>query len=206
MSVKDRIVEVAVEEWKFFGRQILKDNRYLEPRGHRESEPIYSSRVAKYWLEGTGVKNRDGNVETPWSAAFVSWVFRAAGVGSRDFPTSEGHSVYIRQAVGNRRSVNLSSSIVGWRISERQPRPGDVLCFASKEYNPDLNYDNCTDANRSGFRSHGDIVVAIRAGYVLVIGGNVGESVTLSYFKLGQSGFLIDNSRLFFTIVANNLV
>lgn len=204
MSVHDRIIEVAVEEWKFFGRQTWKDGT-LQPRGHVETEAPYSARVGRYWLEGLNISNRDGNSPDRWSAAFVSWVMSTAGIDPLDFPPTASHSKYIRTAVGNRFSARLSMPFVGWRVTERALRPGDLLCFVAAD-NPQVTYENCIDAQQEGFHSHGDIVVAMRTGYALVIGGNVSQSVTLSYYRTSTSGFLMDNSRPFFVAIANNVV
>ncbi len=91
----------------------------LDPRRRRRAEATYLRGIRSavtlsaastgfewataYWREGLG-HSRAADVRlnrNPWSAAFISYAFRAAGAGDR-FSYSRRHSEYIYHAMNNR--------------------------------------------------------------------------------------------------------
>ncbi|MEM9684764.1 MAG: DUF2272 domain-containing protein [Pseudomonadota bacterium] len=162
---RQRVVEVAVAEWRYWGRQ----NGYPKfRRGHREHERIYRRRVITYWREGVGRKVTSSRVA--WSGAFVSFVMRRAGAGP-SFPYSGSHGTYMRAALATATKGRTRGSIVAHRPDQYAPRPGDLVCNtrrrgASFDYVP------------SPFIGHCDIVIATGRGRVVVIGGNLSNGVS----------------------------
>jgi hypothetical protein len=208
VGLKSEIIRVAVAEWKFFGSQELISGQLAGGERHQEDEPGYAERVGDYWRIGAGDPSLNGtNRDQPWSAAFVSYVMRVAGVGQRDFPSTASHSEYIKLAVSNRLATGGPAAFVGLRINERALLAGDILCFDNPDFSPNVSYDNCLSS--PSFRSHGDIVVARRLDRALLIGGNVHQAVTLTYVPITQTGLLAPEAvtpvRPYFVVVANNL-
>jgi hypothetical protein len=110
-------------------------------------------RVANWWIA------------KPWSAAFISWVMREAGV--QGFTRAGGHSYYIVAAKRNRLK-NAANPVKAYRISEAAPRVGDLVC--KSRAGSGATYDTIAE----GMKTHCDIVTAIRPGSLVTIGGNVG--------------------------------
>ena len=59
-----------------------------------------------YWKKGANVVQSDSYyINNAWSASFISYLIRMAG-GETDFKYSSSHSVYIRDAIKNRKENN----------------------------------------------------------------------------------------------------
>lgn len=164
-SFRARVVQVAIAEWVYWGRQ----NGYPKfRRGRRENESTYRRRVLTYWREGVGREVNGSRVA--WSGAFVSFVMRRAGAGS-GFPYSGSHGVYMRAALAAATKGPTRAAIVAHRPDDYTPRPGDLVCNtlrrgASFDYVP------------RPFVGHCDIVVAVSRRKVDVIGGNLSDGVS----------------------------
>jgi hypothetical protein len=69
-----------------------KSNQWLEcVRNPTTKKPVSGSQpgadaVAKYWQEGLGDFSRNGCSDFAWSAAFICWTLRQAGVKLDEFP------------------------------------------------------------------------------------------------------------------------
>lgn len=136
-----------------------------------------------------------------WSAVFISWVLRQAGLDERQFLTGESHSMYVVDA----RDGTLPAPAFRVEPVPAMPRPGDILC-AGRGRDKYL-----TSAAEIGFGStpmHCDIVVEVDAAarVVKTIGGNVQQSVSMEWIELGDSG-LVDgftNSHAPWLLVLRN--
>ena len=99
---REAVVQIALREWRAFGQQVVYPDTEL-PFDNERLEGLWQ-RVGDYWWLGlpmgvdeqglTGKHNQNGYVfpaaqdrTYAWSAAFVSYVMRMAGAGSR-FPYS----------------------------------------------------------------------------------------------------------------------
>jgi hypothetical protein len=71
----------------------------------------------------------------------------------------------------------------GWRLNEHKPAVGDLVCWAREA---GVDFDNQKSGNYAG---HCEIIVDVSADEILVIGGNVGDSVTRRPLAL-DDGFL----------------
>ena len=203
-GARRRIVNIAIQEWGFFGFNVLDQTSEHESslRGFQNNQgsrlsPSESARladsIAGYWSitpDGDWILRRQNIVwngpngiaarwRDPWSAAFVSWVMCEGGFGDlNQFHRAIAHHVYIDQAIGAR--VTDSDSVyVAHDVGELPIEPGDLLCSARR-----AAYRSIADRAEhigDGIRSHCDIVIKIDKSNerVLVIGGNVRGSVRL---------------------------
>ena len=105
-----------------------------------ESDGAMLPRLQAYWRDGAGVGNwkAQANLSATdanggaWSAAFVSWVLRTAGVPDGTFAFSSAHIDYIVAALRNRERSDRDKPFWLYGVDEQdqaQPQPGDILCF-----------------------------------------------------------------------------
>lgn len=176
----------ATEEWAFFGKQMKNEGGKTTQKGRQEDEqPDWAARVGAYWLEGTNTHGLDGtNRESPWSAAFISWIMKNAGAGS-GFRYSTQHSVYISQAIRDRNKGRQEAGYWGFRLPEEKPKVGDLVCWTRD--GAQIDYDHQAGGD---YKSHTDLVVDVDNKFAWIIGGNVGQSVTRRPVPLTSGGFL----------------
>lgn len=200
------IVDVAAQEWAFFGFRIVDESNPLV-RGRRtrgsggfrfgprneEAERVASS-IAGYWAatpEGAWVVGRQNDAWNgpsgtgarwvePWSAAFISWVMCEAGLGDTgQFRRAVAHHVYIDQAIRARDGRAPQAAYAAYDVGEQPIAPGDLLCTAQRP-----EYRRLAERRRqmgTGARTHCDVVVTVdqTRQRVLAIGGNVRGTVSL---------------------------
>jgi hypothetical protein len=204
---RDAVVAIALREWRLFGSPV-DDNppgsyRPATPEDKPERQQGLWQRVGEYWWLGmnvgdpdaawTGMHDANGHVfpadedgEFAWSAAFVSYVMRIAGAGSR-FPYSATHSDYIN--IGKQVALGQAS---GWVVSAEPPQayapqPGDLICLGRGGAHV-LTYDELPAGH---FPGHCDIVVATTTpGQISVVGGNVDDAVTMKHVPVTPDGKL----------------
>ena len=182
------------------------------PLGYGE-QPAWQ-RVAAYWRESgllNSVSDRPGArscmtsdgsrwsevdcraflIDTPWSAAFVSWVMTRAGVAG--FPSSARHLDYIRAAY----RAQDGDPYLYSDPENSKPEPGDLLCLL-RGRDDVIGYAGLSAALSStgalGWPSHCDIVIAANVGgdrTLYLIGGNVFNTVMMRKLPLDRSGRLV---------------
>jgi hypothetical protein len=218
-QVAVRIAAVACEEHQLWFRSFIDREGRPGGTQIREAEASFLAsgqpawrRVVDYW-RGTGllyqVLQRPGAndcapgdashaapgcrafiIDTPWSAAYVSWVLGRAALPG--FKASASHVGYVRDAYRNPETS-------AYRVADpRAVRPGqgDLLCYvrvATRNYGfPGLATLLSVDA--SGLGMHCDIVVAAQAGdaTAYLVGGNVLDGVTMRLLKLTPGGQFAD--------------
>ncbi|MGO7683458.1 DUF2272 domain-containing protein [Rhizobium ruizarguesonis] len=118
-----------------------------------------------------------------WSATFISWLEKTA-LARNQFRYSIRHSVFISQSIRDRLSSRADAGYWGWRLNERKPTVGDIVCWGRE---PGVDYDHQKQGDYDG---HSDIVVAVEADKIWIVGGNVGNSVTKRPLPLGSNGYL----------------
>lgn len=131
-------------------------------------------------------------IDTPWSAAFVSWVMTRAGIAG--FRRSPRHIDYIRAAWrdgGNGGPYRYADPAV------EKPAPGDLLCYI-RNGEQVLGHAGLTSSlagsGHTPSQSHCDIVVAANVGgdrTLHLIGGNVLNAVTMRQLELDRSGHVL---------------
>ena len=131
-------------------------------------------------------------VDTPWSAAFVSWVMRRAGLPG--FTGSPSHVNYVREAYrnpdGNAYQVQDPRS--------GRPERGDMLCYVrvpSRTYGFADLAAMLSMATNDGLNMHCDIVVGANQNndrLAYLVGGNVQQGVTMRLLRLAPNGYFAD--------------
>ena len=153
-------------------------------------------KVATYWSDSglrascatAAAACRSFVVDTPWSAAFISWVMRKARVPG--FVGSSRHVDYVRAAW---RAAPGSA----YRLAapdETAATTGDMLCYVRANARV-LGYHGLLARLDDGgeLAMHCDIVVAAEAdGMAWLIGGNVQQAVTLRMLRLDAQGRFTD--------------
>lgn len=199
----NRIATLATNEWQFWGGQTYDATSHLVTAGHKEGEDGYYQRVGQYWVEGTSTHGIDGrNHDWPWSAAFISFIMRHGGAGTR-FRYSIQHSVYVSQSIRDRLHVRSEAGYWGFRLNELKPSVGDVVCWSRES---GVDYDHQKSGNYEG---HCDIVINVGPSDILVIGGNVGDSVTKRPIALDSAGFVVpatQGGEYLFAIMQNRIL
>ncbi|TDK23343.1 DUF2272 domain-containing protein [Luteimonas aestuarii] len=207
-----RIAATACTEHRLWYRPFIDAQGRLAGSRVREAEaarlgngqPAWE-RVVEYWrdsgllwqtqaasacggMEGIGAPAwcRGFVVDTPWSAAFVSWVMQQADVPG--YRGSASHVHYVRRAYRD----PLGSA---YRVSYPQgakPVQGDLLCYArvaSRTYGFDGLMAQLA-GDDGGLNMHCDIVVGIADGMAYLVGGNVFDGVTMRMLALDASARL----------------
>lgn len=201
-----RIVNLALQEWTFFGSRIAEprdsgdddlpeeERRRRRPRLAPDEAARVAPVIAGYWavtLQGSWIVSRQNDRwngpdgisarwNAPWSAAFISWVMCEAGLGNNaQFVRAIAHHVYIDQAIRARDGIAGQAAFTAHEVGEVAVKPGDLLCAARRPI-----YRSLADRRRqmgSGARSHCDIVVRVDevSRQVHAIGGNVRGVVSL---------------------------
>jgi hypothetical protein len=215
----ERMVYLARQEWALFGSpEVLAaggepvraatgrpapttsgagtDGRLLfaDPSAatHELHAPMLS-RVLVYWYSVTRapIVGSTGELR-PWSAAFISWLARGAGLGGDEFPATVLHWDYIERFLRPRTNDVFETR----DAATTPPRVGDLVCQA-REGTVEL-------AQRTGFvplgalrrgAYHCDVVVAARAGELHTLGGNVSDVVALARVPLDAGGRLLPEPR-----------
>jgi hypothetical protein len=210
-DTRRRIVNIAVQEWGFFGFRVApprepraddeeetpEQRRRRRPRLPPEEAARVAASIAGYWAvtaEGPWIvarQNREWNGpdgiaarwNAPWSAAFISWVMCEAGLGTPDrFQRAIAHHAYIDQALRARDGDASQAAFVAHDIGDVRIEPGDLLCSSRRPA-----YRTIAERRRQlgvGARTHCDIVASVDEARrrVLVIGGNVRGAVSLKVF------------------------
>lgn len=192
-QAKEKLLKIAVDEWIKFDRGTGEE--HLDP---------YYKRVGDYWksINNTTLDGRNRN--QPWSAAFISFIMRAAGY--TDFKFYEGHWKYICDAKAKRLANKPNAPFWLFKLNEHKPQLGDLVVFWRKPegYSDSQLVKTYEGVNNTHFPSHTDVIVELKNDSVVTIGGNVDHSVDTKKLSLTNNGFLKANDKLF-AIMRNNL-
>jgi len=132
-------------------------------------------------------------LDHPWSAAFVSYVMKRAGV--EDFKYSAEHIVYIRDAYAS------SSMRKRYRLvapASEKPEVGDLLCY-SREARVTTHRELVAlfEQGGGGLKTHCDIVVGVDLNgdsKLYTIGGNLLQTVMMRKLPLNAAGRFVPPS------------
>ncbi len=200
-------VAIALREWRLFGEPVDDDDPEQRP------DPVASSvkperlpglweRVGEYWWIGqdpyenevdwTGKHGSDGRPfdfvhdgRYAWSAAFISYVMRIAGAGTR-FPYAPNHATYIDAAASG-----VAPGLHAQDPARYVPALGDLLC-AGRGSSRVIRFHNLP--TRDLFPAHCGLVVSRQPNRLSIIGGNVDDAVTLTHVPIAASGLLVDQN------------
>lgn len=199
---REDTVAIALREWRLFGQPVDDGPAGAQaergPGEKPERAPGLWQRVGEYWWIGqdpseaeaawTGKHDGHGKVfpyledgRYAWSAAFISYVMRIAGAGTR-FPYSPNHSTYVNAAAAGRSPVLRARPAAGYA-----PKRGDLIC-RGRYWAASLRFSDLPTSYL--WPGHCAIVVAVEPGMLSVIGGNVNDAVTLSHVPVTKEGML----------------
>ncbi|MBU1358642.1 MAG: DUF2272 domain-containing protein [Gammaproteobacteria bacterium] len=143
-------------------------------------------------------------IDTPWSAAFISWLAREAGLGPDEFVFSEAHADYAGAAMRARRDERAGTptryAMRACDVARTPPRMGDLICqtrASSAGLDTFAALDPILSERRTGgpgLPMHCDVVVAVDATGFDTVGGNVLQSVTSRRLDFAPGTRLLDPS------------
>ncbi|MBX9699716.1 MAG: DUF2272 domain-containing protein [Acetobacteraceae bacterium] len=210
-AARERVLRIALAEWREWGARVVEADQPAGPAvpDPAESRPEGFPRILAYWRaldddEGAVARNRGlyraalaGRAEGAalwrepfWSAAFVSYVMRAAGVDRAEFPPAAAHATYVDAMIAQARHFPDTAPFVPHDPAARAPQPGDLVC-ADRSARPLPDW-RARLAETGRFRPmHCDLVVATGPGWIGAIGGNVRDAVTLTRFPADAAGYLL---------------
>ena len=141
-------------------------------------------------------------VDTPWSAAFISYLMKTAGFSRAEFEFSDTHADYVRAALDTSAAETEGrESPHAFRacdIVTTRPRAGDLVCATRDSTVGVAKFDAlaaavAVRATGEDFPMHCDLVVRSDEGgdaKLDAIGGNVVQSVTLTRMTLNANKVL----------------
>ncbi|MGG5820339.1 DUF2272 domain-containing protein [Falsiroseomonas sp. HW251] len=207
-SAAERVVRIATEEWRDWGSPVQPAFE-AGPPGSPESDPRNFPRVLAYWRAvpvdyGAIADNRARYravlagareaiwAEPQWSAAFISWVFRSAGVDAREFPPNATHALYLDALIADAAAFPDTAPFLPNAPEDYAPRPGDLVC-RDRSAAPLRRWQDRLPETGAVRPMHCDIVVGVdaRERVVRAVGGNVGDAVTMLHFATDAQGRLL---------------
>lgn len=143
-------------------------------------------------------------VDTPWSAAFISYLMKNAGFPAGEFAFSDSHADYVRAALdasaAEAAGQPATHAFRACDVATTRPRAGDLLCATRASTAGTVRFDALASAMAArapgqAFPMHCDLVVRSDEGgdaKMESIGGNVVNSVTLRRMTLNARKVLSD--------------
>jgi hypothetical protein len=185
----EALLRTTVDEWL----------RFDKGRADEKADPHYKY-VREMWAAigepWDGRSRYPNGEEVPWSAAFISWVVRRAGPAYGNFQFAASHSAFVNNAIKARVTNRLDKPFWGYRINEKKPEVGDII----QRNRGTASFTYSYAENHSSYKSHSDIVVEVTPDVARVIGGNVGNTVSMGgaiqEYALDAGGFLKPDQRV----------
>ena len=125
-----------------------------------------------------------------WSAAFISYVARRAGIPTWDLPSSSRHASYIDAVLARAAESPDEAAFIPEAPELYAPKPGDLLC-ADRAYVPLRHWTERLATRGKPRPMHCDVVVATSPGVIEAVGGNVQDMVTLRRLPADAEGHII---------------
>jgi hypothetical protein len=200
---REAAVAVALREWRAWGSPVRDEAPGSRPEPAEwekaERQEGYWQRVGEYWWTTLGATQaaggwtgrhdgagrvfdaaRDGDFA--WSAAFIRYVLASAGAGE-GLPPGVSHASFIQAAAVAPARVRMRAHGL-----EYPPKPGDLVCHG-RGGGP---VPRIGALPAGSFPAHCDIVVAVGSEEISVVGGNVGDAVSLKHVPVDETGRLAD--------------
>jgi len=205
-SWKYKIIELAKEEWVYFGGQkvvVEGDEESIPHVGIWEDDDYaHSDRINQYWRAVGKSRLTGKDCSQPWSAAFISWVMQEAGIPESLFPRADAHKEYLSYFI--HRAQSPDAVLIPHTIQEYKPKPGDLICAnRGRGFFGEVVEEVPEKLNA---KLHCDIVVDTDGRTLQAIGGNVRNSVSKTILTLSEEGYLrLSSHRPWFLVVENRL-
>ena len=152
----------------------------------------------------TTALDRVAVMDTPWSAAFLSWLALQAGLGPDEFVFSEAHVDYAGAAwqagVAEAAGQATPYAMRACDLAVTSPRAGDLVCHArgaGAGLDSFARIGAVLSDRPTGGRAlpmHCDVVVAVDADGFDAVGGNVLQSVSLRRLDFAPGTMQLDAS------------
>jgi len=196
-GTRERMVYLARQEWELFGRPVVTYDASGAGTVHfppdvfptHEVQPPMLSRVLMYWYSVTRlpIVGKDGALR-PWSASFISWLARGAGLAPSQFPDTVLHWDYIERFL----DAGADDKFAARDPAGYAPRVGDLVCvarssLAAPEFAEEIS--DFTKLRRGPY--HCDLVVGATSTEVEAIGGNIDDTVALERLPVDARGLLV---------------
>jgi hypothetical protein len=210
-TARQRLVFTALQEWRLWGR-VQWDaaaDTYAWPTVSappQEHQPDFSSRVLLYWqaldrgdFQAEEAQYGDGSL-VAWSAVFISFLMKSAGIGEARFPGSALHWHYIKHIV----DAPDTQGFEALDAATTAPAVGDLICAPRHETALRVTSfaQLAGDHSRGGY--HCDLVVQTGPGRLGAIGGNVRDAVVWSVVPLREGGLLQPTPKRPWIVVLRN--
>lgn len=145
-------------------------------------------------------------MDTPWSAAFVSWLAREAGLDADEFAFSEAHADYAGAAwqatVTEADGRPVRAALRACDLTSTTPRVGDLVCQTRGAGAALADFEalgRVLAGRATGGQAvpmHCDVVTAVDATGFDAVGGNVLQSVTRRRLAFAPGTGRLDPSYL----------
>ncbi|NGO08416.1 DUF2272 domain-containing protein [Streptomyces sp. HC44] len=164
-----------------------------------ETEPAMTATLQDYYSTGvrspvtaSDLQSSSWQAGHPWSAVFISWVMRQAGVGNA-FTYSTAHRVYVSAAKRNAETGNTANPFWAYPVEKIVPEVGDLVCADRDGGGGCGGVTYATIDNGTAWSTHCDVVTAVdRTGRKLTaVGGNVSQSVKAKTITIDAQGFVV---------------
>lgn len=134
-----------------------------------------------------------------WSAAFVSWAFCESGIPMADFMRNQSHYMYVDDALREESPLYKALDIEEAGV----PQIGDMICADRQKTETYQTLADRLPDMGTARPLHCDVVVQrdLNKNRVFVIGGNVGNSVTLTALRLKDGKLERTKHRPWFTVL-----
>jgi hypothetical protein len=151
---------------------------------------VSRARIKEFWLSFASTAQP---VSEPWSAAFISFTVKSANL-EKSFEFSGRHTTYLSDSKRAMLASDPSRAYWAVRLGERRLVIGDMI--AGYRTGDDCGFKVRTyDSLPGDFCSHTDLVVAIRDGKAITLGGNVSQSVKEKEVPLTATGHALEGAK-----------
>jgi hypothetical protein len=198
----ERILESANSEWQHWGKSTWNVAKKEAKIGRKDNDPIFAQYVIDKYCSVAGgnptlldIQNDD----YAWSAVGMSAIMKNAGYTKNEFKFAQSHSTFIREFVKARLTEDKTATFWAYRLNEDggAPAVGDIVGYVRGQGLTHEKAQKYYDSQGS-YKSHTDVVVAVRPTEIDVIGANVLDSVTKKTLPINAAGHIIDQNHFWF--------
>jgi hypothetical protein len=199
-------IQVAFGAWRPADRRLLREALDQATAAHLQGLGVGPDQgLASHELRALQTAlDRVAVIDTPWSAAFVSWLAREAGLGPQEFAFSEAHADYAGAAwqagIDEAQGRATPYAMRACDLARTPPRIGDLVCHARSDDEGLADFEGLGRilATRriggSALPMHCDVVVGVDAAGFEAVGGNVLQSVSLRRLAFAPGTRSLDTS------------